>query len=158
MRVLLVISLLLASIAIGGCGGDGDAEESTASAASQRESNLARKVQGTPKPPPFGVPSGPPPKEVLIKDVKVGRGVEIEPRNRFTTAYVALDYQSGDPVEDYWQSESFNWCWRTGELTKGWEIGLEGMRVGGRRELIVPSNLAYESGARVYMIELLSVE
>lgn len=159
MKISLLVSCLLAVVAIAACGGGDDPDDPAASAeAKSAEPGLIKVVPGTEKPPAFGVPPGPPPKKLITRDVKKGTGVEIQPRRRFTTNYVALEYGSGDPVEDYWKGESFNWCWRTGGLTKGWEVGLEGMRVGGQRELIVPSQMAYGSGARVYMIELLSVE
>ena len=46
----------------------------------------------------------------------------------------------------------------SGEVRDGWETGLKGMRVGGRRELILPSMLAYGTGALIYIVELLAIE
>jgi len=155
MKLYLVIGSLLVALALGACGG-GSGSDDSATAADGAGSGVT-EVPGTKKPPPLDVPPGPPPKEVVIRDVKKGHGVEIEPEQGFTTNYISLDWRTGDRVEDYWQSESFQWCWGTDQLTQGWEIGLEGMRVGGQRELIVPSRLAYGSGVRVYMVELLSV-
>ncbi len=149
----------MAAIGVVGCGGSGDpADDETAKETAEHRAASLKEVPGTAAPPPLTVPPGPPPKSVIAKDVKVGTGAEIQPRRGFTTNYIALDYESGNRVEDSWDGRSFEWCWRTGGLTKGWEIGLEGMRVGGQRELIVPSEQAYGSGARVYMVELLSVE
>jgi peptidylprolyl isomerase len=141
---------------IAGCGGSSHSGGGSNPSAEARQTELS-KVPGTANPPPLKVPPGPPPKELVVRDVKKGSGAEIQPHRGFTTNYLALDYGSGKAVEDYWQGVSFEWCWRTGGLTEGWEVGLDGMRVGGQRELIVPSDMAYDSGARVYVIELLSV-
>lgn len=61
-------------------------------------------------------------------------------------------------MEDAWGRRAFTWVWGVEELVDGLEIGLEGMRVGGRRELIVPSRFAYDSGARIYLVELLKIK
>ena len=95
---------------------------------------------------------------MVIDDVRKGRGAEIAPGDAFSANYSALDYASGEKVEEFWRTEPFQWSWRTDQLTQGSEIGLEGMRVGGLRKLVVPSRLAYGSGTRVYMVELLRVE
>lgn len=152
-RILPVLPLLLASFALASCGG-GAAAESTAS--KPKDTGPPTSVEGVPNPPPFEPPPGAPPQRVVIKDVREGQGVEIRPGDQFRANYICLDYQTGEELEDSWRDGPFVWTWGTGnDLTKGWEIGLKGMRVGGRRILYVPSKLAYGDGDRAYFVELL---
>ncbi len=162
MKINLLIGSLLASVAIAACGGGDTPSESgesrAATAGKKQDSTLVREVQGTPTPPRFEVPTGPPPKKVVIRDWRKGQGAQIEWGGWFTANYIAYDYGTSDRVETYWGEKPFRWFWGEDALTKGWRIGLKGMRVGGRRELIVPSKLAYGSGARAYLVELLKVD
>jgi peptidylprolyl isomerase len=162
MKLNVLIGCLLAGIAITACGSsDAETEPDGSKAANSGAKSSAplKEVKGTASPPPLEVPPGPPPKRVIIKDLRKGRGVEIKRGDEFSTNYISLDYESGKQVEEYWRREPFEWIWGYGDaLTKGWEIGLEGMRVGGLRKLIVPSKLAYGDGDRVYVVELLAVE
>ncbi len=72
--------------------------------------------------------------------------------------YVAFRYRSGERSEDHWGNTAFDWLVGGGGASKGWEIGVKGMRVGEQRMLIVPSNLGYRTGARVFLVELLAVD
>jgi peptidylprolyl isomerase len=75
------------------------------------------------------------------------------------TNFVAVSYRTGKPYEVRWsKGGSFNIGFGPGFEVKGWEKGLPGMRVGGRRELLVPSKLAYGEGAVLYVVDLLGVE
>jgi len=104
------------------------------------------------------IPHRPPPSEVVVRDLKKGSGEVIQPDDWFTVRYLALDYRTGKPFEDRWKADS-RWIFGTGEINEGWEIGLRGMRLGGVRELLVPSYLAYEQqGAIVYLVKLLKLE
>jgi peptidylprolyl isomerase len=151
----------LASVALAACGSsDAESEpDANASESDAKSSAPLKKVKGTPTPPPLEVPPGPPPKRVVIEDLREGPGVEIKPGDEFSANYISLDFKSGEEVEEFWRTEPFHWIWGLGDqLTKGWEIGLKGMRVGGLRKLVVPSKLAYGSGHRVYLVELVEVE
>ncbi len=160
MRFGLPTALICATVLLSGCGDSapGQAEESAAPGGATAGAGPTKKVSGTAKPPPLEVPPGPPPKQVVVKDLRKGEGAEIQATKGFTASYIALDYGSGKQVEANWGDSAFKWFWRRGELSQGWEIGLEGLRVGGLRKLVVPSRLAYDSGARVYLVELLEVE
>ncbi len=94
---------------------------------------------------------------MVIKDLEVGRGAVLKSAQEFTLNYVALDYKTGERLETAWGPSAFRWVWGLERLVAGMEIGLKGMRVGGLRELIVPSRLAYDSGARIYLLELLKL-
>ena len=177
MKFCLLICCLLATGVIA-CGSSDDAGEATGSgseASSQapasaeagnaalgqaetQQEELVTKVKGAPTPPKFELPPGPPPKEVVIRDLRKGRGAEIQSDDFFSASYISLNYRTGDKVvEDSWTGGPFDWYWGREQLSQGWEIGLEGMRVGGLRELLVPSELAYGDGARAYLLELLQI-
>jgi peptidylprolyl isomerase len=85
---------------------------------------------------------GPPPAELVITDLVVGDGPAAQPGGQVTVHYVGVDYGTG---------EQFDASWDRGEpiafplrgLIQGWQDGIPGMRVGGRRQLIIPPDLAY---------------
>lgn len=115
--------------------------------------------------PEIDFPGGEPPTELVVSDVTVGDGAEATPGARVLVHYVGVDFASG---------EEFDSSWNRGEpiefplqgLIKGWQDGIPGMRVGGRRQLTVPPEQAYGpagSGHRlagqtlVFVIDLLDV-
>lgn len=102
------------------------------------------------------MPSGPPPTEkVIVTDLKEGDGSVIK-TGLIGVNYIGINYKTRKPFEVEWDKpEPSFFDYGTHEVVKGWEVGLKGMRVGGRRELIVPSKLAYGTGAVVCVVELL---
>lgn len=115
------------------------------------------KVKGTGPKPKLHYPSQPP-RHVVFRVLKEGSGPRARPGEE-----LAVRYMGGDPktkfVKDFW-SEEDPYRFRLGDnyMGKAWEIGLKGMRLGGRRELVIPSRLAYGEGMMVFVIELLEVE
>jgi peptidylprolyl isomerase len=110
--------------------------------------------------PEVQVPSGPPPKELVIEDLEEGSGAEVKAGDDIVVDYVGVNYRTGEKFESTWERpEPGAFTMGTGELIKGWEEGLKGMKVGGRRELIIPSRLAYEkTGTLIYVIDLVAVK
>lgn len=103
------------------------------------------------------IPHGPAPKQVVIRDLKIGKGPVLHNEDNFLARYVDLTYSEAYVAEPYWHHPSsylFGW----GGYKKGWEIGLRGIRVGGIRELIVPSRMAYKNGARVYIVQAVKLK
>jgi peptidylprolyl isomerase len=141
------IGLVLISLSVTACG------------ASSEATPPVRKVVGTPAPPPIHVPSGPPPDQVVIKELRRGAGVQLKEGDGFAMNYAAVKYGNGEKTEAHWEKHGgFSWQYGKGKLVKAMVIGLKGMRVGGRRELIVPSRFAYHNGPLVYVVELVEVE
>lgn len=102
------------------------------------------------------IPHGPAPKRVVIRDLKIGKGPVLHPGDNFLARYVDLTYDEAYVVEPYWHHPStYLFAW--GGYKKGWEVGVRGLRVGGIRELIVPSRMAYKNGARVYIVQALKL-
>jgi peptidylprolyl isomerase len=92
--------------------------------------------------PELDPPTGPAPTELQIQDVVVGDGPEAKPGGTVTVHYLGVDYESGEEFDSSWsrgQSISFP----LGNLIRGWQEGIPGMRVGGRRILTCPPTLAY---------------
>lgn len=99
---------------------------------------------------------GPVPKKLIVKDLKPGTGAVLKKGRIGTFKYRSFDYRTAQQYEDWWQSP-FHTAFGTGESLGAWETGLKGMRVGGRRELIVPPAQAYTHVPVIYVIELAAV-
>lgn len=102
------------------------------------------------------IPRGPAPKQVIIRDLKIGKGPLLKDGDDFLARYVDFTYNEAWTVEGYWHSPS-TYTFGLGTYKKGWEVGLRGIRAGGIRELIVPSSMAYGNGARVYVVQALKL-
>lgn len=98
---------------------------------------LATKPKVTP-------PSGPAPKKLVTKDIIKGTGPVAKAGDSVTVNYVGVLYHGGKEFDASWKrSEPFSFTLGKGQVIKGWDQGVAGMKVGGRRELIIPSELAY---------------
>jgi len=85
---------------------------------------------------------GPPPSELVMRDLEVGTGAEARPGDKVEVHYVGVDFESGEEFDSSWgRGESIEFP--LAGLIKGWQDGIPGMKVGGRRELICPPALAY---------------
>ena len=108
---------------------------------------------------------GPAPSELTIKALVVGDGDEAQRGGIVDVHYVGVDYESGEEFDSSWdRGQSANFP--LDRLIPGWQEGIPGMKVGGRRQLTVPPELAYgPSGAGhrlsgrtlVFVIDLLGV-
>ncbi|HEX5525568.1 MAG TPA: FKBP-type peptidyl-prolyl cis-trans isomerase [Solirubrobacterales bacterium] len=174
MKKLLVIGLMLAGLQLTACGGSESTDASSAKSAPETTAEekpaaakgpemayagdwtVLKKVAG-----PYSkrllIPHGPAPKQVVIRDLKIGKGPVLHHGDNYRARYVDLTYNEAYVVEPYWQSPS-NYLFEWGGYKKGWEVGLRGIRVGGMRELIVPSRMAYKNGARVYIVQALKLD
>lgn len=79
---------------------------------------------------------------LYLEDLTVGDGEEAEPGRRVWVAYTGW-LVDGQQFDSSVGRELFDFVLGTGEVIKGWDEGLQGMRVGGSRRLIIPSHLAY---------------
>jgi peptidylprolyl isomerase len=109
---------------------------------------------------------GPAPTELVITDLVVGDGAEAAPGATVDVHYVGVDYETGEQFDASWDRGASIQFPLAG-LIKGWQDGIPGMRVGGRRQLVVPPEQAYGpagSGHRlggrtlVFVIDLLDVK
>jgi len=106
---------------------------------------------------PTIVPShGPVPKKLIVKDLRAGKGAVLVDGKTGSFRFKSFDYRTGQGYEDWWD-RPFVTGFGKGESLDAWETGLKGMRVGGRRELIVPIKEAYGGVPVVYVIELVDL-
>src|ERR1041385_333437 len=92
-------------------------------------------------------PEGDIPFELGVEDVVVGDGEEAVAGKKVTVHYVGAAFRSGDEFDASWnRGQPFEFKLGKGQVIRGWDEGVAGMRVGGRRKLTIPSALGY--GAR----------
>lgn len=89
------------------------------------------------------VPKGTPPTALESADLITGTGSTALPGDNATVQYVLATYSSGKVVQSSWTSQPFTFKLGAGEVIPGWDKGVVGMKVGGRRELIIPPSLGY---------------
>jgi FKBP-type peptidyl-prolyl cis-trans isomerases 1 len=142
MRGLLLTIGLCAALAIAGCGGGGSSSSSTAESSTPASSEAAADVGK--KKPKVEVPGGPPPKTLEKKELVEGSGAEAKAGDEVTVQYVGVGYTSKEQFDASWdRGEPFSFALGAGQVIAGWEEGIPGMKVGGRRELTIPGELAY---------------
>ena len=87
-------------------------------------------------------PGGEPPADLQIEDIVVGEGAEAKPGDKVEVHYVGVEFENGEEFDASWnRGESIEFPLRG--LIQGWQEGIPGMKVGGRRKLTVPPALAY---------------
>jgi peptidylprolyl isomerase len=118
--------------------------------------------------PQIDKPEGEVPFDLVVEDIVVGDGDEATSGRKVTVHYVGVSFLTGEEFDASWnRSRPFEFKLGKGQVIPGWDAGVQGMRVGGRRRLTIPSALAY--GARgagdaikpheplVFVVDLLSV-
>jgi peptidylprolyl isomerase len=89
-------------------------------------------------------PKGAAPTKLETKDLIVGTGAEAKAGETVTVNYVGVLFHGGKEFDASWKrKEPFTFALGAGQVIMGWDQGIPGMKVGGRRELVIPSNLAY---------------
>jgi peptidylprolyl isomerase len=92
-------------------------------------------------------PEGDTPFELGIEDVVDGTGEEAVDGSKVAVHYVGVSFVTGEEFDASWnRGEPFRFTLGRGMVIPGWDAGVKGMRVGGRRKLTIPSAMAY--GAR----------
>ena len=133
---LLLVLALAALMAVGGCGSD---SEETASKSTPEASATPARTK-----PEVTVPKGKAPSQLVIKDLEKGSGATAEPGKNVTVQYVGVSALNGRQFDASWdRGEPFSFQLGSGSVIKGWDEGVKGMKVGGRRQLVIPPHLGY---------------
>ncbi len=122
-----------------------------------------------PQKPEVEKPTGDIPFELIVDDIVVGDGDEAVAGTKVSVHYVGVAFSTGDEFDASWnRGQAFSFKLGKGQVIPGWDAGVQGMKVGGRRKLTIPSAMAY--GARgagnvikpheplVFVVDLLAVD
>ena len=163
----LILPMLLVVFAFAACGGEDDRSgesgaapseevteapteaaptEAPTEAAAPTEGESGVKVTGkSGEKPEIEVPSGAePPSQLIIEDIKEGDGAEAKAGSTVSVNYVGALFKDGTVFDNSWdRGEPISFPLGAGQVIPGWDQGFEGMKVGGRRVLTIPSDLAY---------------
>jgi peptidylprolyl isomerase len=153
-RTLLGLTALAAAALIAGCGGSGSSSTIGVGNENKSDESLVKAgetaVAKTPTSGPLATepkvtpPSGAAPKTLEKKDLIVGTGKEAKAGDTVTVNYVGVLYKGGKEFDASWKrKEPFQFKLGEKQVIPGWDQGVPGMKVGGRRELVIPSELAY---------------
>ena len=150
----LLLLLLAPAFALAACGDDeAKTDPSTAAPSGSAQTTPAETEAAAPeggdpkdldKKPRVDIPEGDPPTKLVKEDIVKGKGKAAKKGSRLEMQYVGVLYDGGTEFDASWNSgEPFRFILGKGDVIKGWDQGIVGMRAGGRRKLIVPPKLAY---------------
>ncbi|WP_410562724.1 FKBP-type peptidyl-prolyl cis-trans isomerase [Amycolatopsis sp. cmx-4-61] len=89
-------------------------------------------------------PDGPAPADLEITDITVGDGAEATAGKTVTVHYVGVSHSTGEEFDASWnRGEPLRFGLGAGQVIAGWDQGVAGMKIGGRRKLVIPPHLAY---------------
>jgi peptidylprolyl isomerase len=187
----LALTALMAAGAIAGCGSSKNSNEiapgnenaKAAAEAAKLEASESKTSTSTTaggavqtptsgplsKEPTVKPPSGPAPTKLVIKELIPGKGAVAKAGDSVTVNYVGVLYKTGKQFDASWNRHTtFTTALSNGQVIPGWVQGIAGMKVGGRRELIIPPALGYGASGQgstippnstlVFVVDLLSVQ
>jgi peptidylprolyl isomerase len=94
--------------------------------------------------PEIDFPGDSAPDDLVIEDIVVGDGPEAKAGSSIKAHYVGVAHSTGEEFDASWnRGAPLDFQLGTGQVIKGWDDGIAGMKVGGRRKLIIPASLAY---------------
>jgi peptidylprolyl isomerase len=94
--------------------------------------------------PEIDFPEGAAPTELVIEDLTLGDGAEAKAGDSISAHYVGVAHSTGEEFDTSWnRGAPLDFRLGVGQVIKGWDDGIAGMKVGGRRKLTIPASLAY---------------
>ncbi len=181
MRARALALLAAAAVGLGACGDDEDDTDLPAAVpANPTQTDTATTPAGgtsaatrhgistdLSSKPEIPKPSGEPPTKLVTKDVVKGTGATAKAGDTVAVHYVGVLHETGEQFDASWDSgRPFSFVLGQGNVIPGWDEGVAGMQVGGRRLLVIPPDLAYgEQGqgsigpneTLVFVVDLLNV-
>jgi peptidylprolyl isomerase len=118
--------------------------------------------------PEIEFPDGPPPSDLEVTDLTEGAGDEATAGKTVSVHYVGVTHSTGEEFDaSYNRGAPLDFRLGVGQVISGWDQGVEGMKVGGRRRLVIPPHLGYgDRGAGgvikpgetlIFVVDLLAV-
>src|SRR3954471_12999271 len=148
---LLAVLLCILALPVAACGSDEKSPSGAAAdsgptpTADEAVTALADSISKDLKTKPqLAIPAGGTPDKLIIKDIVPGTGKKAKPGDTVEVAYVGSSWSTGTEFDTSWGSgQPFSFPLGQGQVIKGWDQGVKGMKEGGRRLLIVPPGLGY---------------
>lgn len=163
-RLLMPALMLILITGITGCSTDGGA--SSMPTGSTNSNSLPQIGGEKGKEPTIGAPQGTPPATLQMQDIFLGDGAEAGATSTLTVHYTLMSWSTGQIVESSWsggQPATFPLT----QVIQGWQQGIPGMKVGGRRLLVIPPSLGYGDQAAgpiaanetlIFVVDLIGVK
>jgi peptidylprolyl isomerase len=163
-RTHLAAALAALALIAAGCGGNDNKSADTASTPAAETTTPAETTptETTPssstggsgavlpisknlkKKPTIPKPKGTPPSALVSKDIVKGNGKAAKTGDTVTVQYVGVSWSTGDEFDASWdRGQPFSFPLGAQQVIPGWDQGVAGMKVGGRRRITIPPNLAY---------------
>jgi peptidylprolyl isomerase len=157
-----VLAVLLAAVSLiaAGCGSSDKSKNAKTTPPAQTASTPATTTETTPAAsggavavangkdlkhkPKLGAPQGDPPTSLVRKDLVVGHGPAATAGDTVSVQYVGISWSTGKQFDASWdRGQPFAFPLGQGQVIQGWDNGVAGMKVGGRRELVIPPDQGY---------------
>jgi len=118
--------------------------------------------------PSITIPAGEAPADLILEDLELGEGTEAVAGTNVTVHYVGVAWSNGQQFDASWdRNDTFSFRLGAGQVISGWDQGVAGMRVGGRRSITIPPHLGYGAAGAggvikggetlVFVVDLLNV-
>ncbi len=178
LRRLTLPAILALALVPAGCGDD-EEEQSAAPQTTTTEpagapteaptEEPAADLKDTSTKPVIEQPSGEPPTKLVIKDIVKGKGKAAKKGDTVSVQYAGVAFSTGAEFDAPWnRGEPFSFGLGQGQVIPGWDEGVAGMKVGGRRQLTIPPDQAYgEAGSPpaigpnetlIFVVDLLEIQ
>lgn len=171
MRPRFATPFVLLALLVSGCGNTDTSTNSGSETVTGADGTQAPRsslptasaAQALNRPRPRAVPKGPTSPDLIVRDLVEGSGEVAQTGDVLLVRFLAGVYESGKEIEFAGQDEPIGFRLGAGDWSVGWESGMRGMHVGGRRELIFPTTPAFvPPGAKlgdtlVYVVDLLGI-
>jgi peptidylprolyl isomerase len=150
-RLPILLACLLLAVFVASCGDDDEApasapqETATATPEAAGTVDAASISKDLTEKPQVAKPSGTPPTELQKTDIVKGKGKAAKAGDTVSVQYVGNSWSTGTQFDASWDrgTEPFKFPLGAGQVIPGWDQGVAGMKVGGRRLLVIPPDLAY---------------
>lgn len=159
--VAVAVAVLAVMALVSFLGGDDDETDVASEGTTTTEAPSTTSTTLDITKPEVSVPAEPA-TELIVNDIVEGDGPEAKLGDTIEVHYVGKKQADGSEFDASWDGAPISFELAEGRLIKGWTDGIPGMKVGGRRELIIPESLAYQgqepSGTLVFVVDLISIK
>ncbi len=149
-----IVGVVLAAVFFGCGGNDGTATSADATASDRTSSETVRAEREPAYPLPELPAKRPPLKKLVVRELEVGKGPEARWGDEVIVRYVGVYWKTGKVFSQHW-NDTLDFKLDGEAFGPGWQKGFVGMRVGGRRELVIPGALLFGGGTdAAYVVTL----